>query len=129
LFDKMILWTTSDQGHAWQVSLQLLVRASSDPALAAVFQKRYARFRRNLASRLAKAQAQGTVRKDFSADLLADQISAIGDGWALMFPGEPARFSRAAASRSWWIWRSRCWPLHQARTPSSRQHLRAFSKR
>ena len=43
---------------------------------------------------LEKGQAQGTVRKDFSADLRADQISAMGDGWGLMIPVEPARFSR-----------------------------------
>ena len=94
IFDKMIRWTTSDRGDPWQVSLQLLVRASADPSLAAIFQKRYAKVRRKLASMLEKAQAQGRVRKDFSADLLADQISAMGDGWGLMIPVEPGRFSR-----------------------------------
>ena len=94
IFDRMILWTSSDRGDAWQVSLQLLVRASADAALAAIFQKRYAKFRRRLASMLAEAQTLGTVRKDFSADLLADQISAMGDGWGLMIPVEPARFNR-----------------------------------
>src|SRR5579862_920136 len=66
IFDKMIVWTTSDHGDAWQVSLQLLVRASADPALGAIFAKRYAQFRRKLAAMLEKAQAQGTIRKDFS---------------------------------------------------------------
>ena len=94
IFDRMILWTSSEKGNAWLVTLQLLVRAGVDPALAAVFQRRYAQFRRKLASLLETAQAQGLVRRDFPADLLADQISAIGDGWAMMFPVEPARFGR-----------------------------------
>ena len=94
IFDRMILWTSSEIGNAWLVTLQLLVRAGADPALAAVFQRRYAQFRRKLASLLEKAQARGVVRRDFPADLLADQISAIADGWALMIPVEPTRFSR-----------------------------------
>jgi hypothetical protein len=64
------------------------------PALAAVFRRRYAQFRRKLTSLLEKAQTQGTVRRDFPADLLADQMSAMADGWAMMFPVEPARFGR-----------------------------------
>src|SRR5262249_22472675 len=94
LFDKMILWTRSGRGEAWMASLQILVRASGEPALASVFQRRYAQFRRKLASLIEKAQAQGAVRRDFPGDLLADQISAMADGWAMMFPVEPARFSR-----------------------------------
>jgi hypothetical protein len=32
------------------------------------------------------------VRSDFSADLVADQITAMTDGWIMMTPVEPARF-------------------------------------
>jgi len=71
-----------------------LVRAASDPPLAAVFQKRYTQFRRRLTSLLESGQAQGVIRADIPADLLADQVSAMGDGWAMMFPVEPERFGR-----------------------------------
>jgi AcrR family transcriptional regulator len=94
IFERMILWTGSGKGDAWLVALQLLVRAASDPPLAAVIQKRYAQFRRKLTNLLEGGQAQGVIRSDIPADLLADQISAIGDGWAMMFPVEPERFSR-----------------------------------
>ncbi len=94
IFDRMILWTASRKGDAWLVALQLLVRAASDPPIAAVFQKRYAQFRRKLTRLLESGQAQGLIRADISADLLADQISAMGDGWAMMFPVEPQRFRR-----------------------------------
>ena len=92
IFDHFMLWTKSDQGDAWLVSLQLLVHAGTDPSLAAVIERRYAQFRRKLAALLEKGQAEGVVRRDFRADLLADQISALADGWAMMFPVEPARF-------------------------------------
>jgi len=94
IFDRMILWTTSRKGDAWLVALQLLVRAASDPPLAAVIQKRYAQFRRKLTRLLESGQAQGVIRGDMPADLLSDQISAMGDGWAMMFPVEPERFGR-----------------------------------
>jgi TetR/AcrR family transcriptional regulator, transcriptional repressor of aconitase len=94
IFDRMIDWTASRRGDAWLVALQLLVRAASDRALAAVIQKRYVRFRRKLTTLLENGQAQGVIRDDIPADLLADQVSAMGDGWTMMFPVEPERFGR-----------------------------------
>jgi TetR/AcrR family transcriptional regulator, transcriptional repressor of aconitase len=94
IFDRMIRWTASRKGDAWLVAFQLLVHAASDPPLAAVIQKRYAQFRHTLTSLLESGQAQGVIRGDLPADLLADQISAMGDGWAMMFPVEPERFGR-----------------------------------
>src|SRR5215469_214518 len=94
IFEKMILWTMAGKGDAWLVALQLLIGARGNPALADVFQRRYARFRHKLAKLVERGQQQGAVRQDFSADLLADQISAMADGWAMMFPVEPERFSR-----------------------------------
>ena len=94
ILDRMILWTTSKKGDAWLVTLQLVVAAASDAPLAAIIQKRYAQFRRKLARMLEDGQAQGLIRSDIPADLLADQVSAMGDGWAIMFPVEPERFGR-----------------------------------
>ena len=93
IFDRMIRWTTSGRGDAWLVALQLLVRAATDRPLAAVIQKRYARFRRKLTTLIERWQSEGVVRSDIPADLLADQISAMGDGWTMIFPVEPNRFS------------------------------------
>jgi hypothetical protein len=38
--------------------------------------------------------SEGVVCSDIPADLLADQVSAMADGWPKMFPVEPNRFSR-----------------------------------
>ena len=94
IFDRMIFWTTSRSGDAWLVALQLLVRAATERPLATVIRKRYAQFRRRLTTLLESGQAQGVIRDDIRADLLADQISAMSDGWMVMFPVEPERFSR-----------------------------------
>ena len=92
LCNDMLLWTTRSEGEAWLVNLQLLVGARSDPALAAVIAKRNASFGVNLTKLLAQGQAQGLIRADFPADVLADQFSAMADGWALTYPLEPERF-------------------------------------
>jgi AcrR family transcriptional regulator len=83
--------SANDPGE-WVASFQLLAHARHDPALAAVYQRRYAKYRQEFASMLAKGQRQGSVRKDISADILADQLSAMGDGWMMLFPIEPERF-------------------------------------
>ncbi|MBV9044813.1 MAG: TetR/AcrR family transcriptional regulator [Alphaproteobacteria bacterium] len=80
------------EGGGWVANFQLLSLARHEPALAAVYQRRYAQYRDVFASMLAKAQRQGSIRKDIAPDLLADQISAMGDGWMMLFPVEPERF-------------------------------------
>lgn len=78
---------------ARQVWLQLLVQASTDAKLAGVIERFYSRFRQRLETLIATAQANGTIRRDFPPDQLADQIGALGDGWLMMQPIERNRFS------------------------------------
>jgi TetR/AcrR family transcriptional regulator, transcriptional repressor of aconitase len=92
LCNNMLIWTTRGEGEAWLVCLQLLVGARSDPALAAVIATRNGRFMANLAGLLERGQTLGVIRRDFPADVLADQFGAMADGWALSYPLEPARF-------------------------------------
>jgi AcrR family transcriptional regulator len=73
-------------------SLQLLAHARHEPALAAVYQRRYGRYRDTLTKILAQQQREGTVRDDIPADVLSDQLCAMGDGWMMLLPIEPERF-------------------------------------
>ena len=82
----------SNGSGEWVAIVQLLVHARHEPKLAAVYQRRYAKYRDVFATILAKGQRQGSIRKDISADLLADQLSAMGDGWMMLLPIEPERF-------------------------------------
>jgi TetR/AcrR family transcriptional regulator, transcriptional repressor of aconitase len=92
LCDSLLNWTTSAEAEAWLVVLQLIVGARGDPALAAVIAERNARFIANLALLIERGQARGVIRRDFPPDVLADQLAAMGDGWALTYPLEPERF-------------------------------------
>jgi hypothetical protein len=84
--------TKANDSELWLVLFQLLSHARHEPAVIAVVQQRYARFRHTLTSVLARGQSQGKIRTDIPADLLADQLSAISDGWMMMMPIEPDRF-------------------------------------
>lgn len=92
LFESWLQLSTKDP-EFWPVMSQLLAHARYDPALAAIIEQRYARYREANAKILADGQAQGTVRDDIPAELLADQLAAMGDGWMMMFPFEPERFT------------------------------------
>ena len=45
-------------------------------------------------SLLEGGRAQGAIGGDIPVDLLADQVSAIGDGWVITFPVESEPFGR-----------------------------------
>ena len=85
----------NDQQQARQVWLQLLVHANTDAKLATVIERLYGRFRERLTLLVAQAQKRGTIRSDFPADLLADHISALGDGLLMVQPVERKRFDRS----------------------------------
>lgn len=83
---------TSADSDFWPVMFQLLAHARHEPAFAAVIEQRYAKLRRVLTAILERGQDEGVIRGDIPADLLADQLSAISDGWMMMLPVEPERF-------------------------------------
>lgn len=84
---------TSADSDFWPVMFQLLAHARHEPAFAAVIEQRYAKLRQVLTATLERGQGEGVIRGDIPADLLADQLSAISDGWMMMLPVEPERFA------------------------------------
>ena len=88
-------WIDSDDPTPWQAGFQLLAHARREPAFAALYRRRYARYRAALTAILARGQSRGAIRDDIAADLLADQLSAMGDGWMMLLPIEPDRFRPA----------------------------------
>jgi len=90
-FERWLEITTADDA-VWMAGFQLLAYARHEPTLAAAYQRRYARYREVFAEILASGQQHGWVRRDIAADLLADQLSAMGDGWMMLYPIEPERF-------------------------------------
>src|SRR5262245_42771051 len=91
---QLLRGAPNDQQQARQVWLQLLVHANTDAKLATVIERLYGRFRERRTLLVAQAQKRGTIRSDVPADLLADHISAIGDGLLMVQPVERKRFDR-----------------------------------
>ncbi|HHW2097089.1 TPA: TetR/AcrR family transcriptional regulator [Pseudomonas aeruginosa] len=90
---QWLLGFNRDESNSWIAWLQLLNHARHEPAFAGIIKHRYARFRQVFSTALEEGQRLGKIRDDIPADLLADQISAISDGWMMMWPIEPERFS------------------------------------
>lgn len=94
IISSWLSWGKGGEANALLAALfHLLTHARHEQSLADIFQHRYACFRSSFATMLAKGQAQGDIRDDIDAQLLADQICAMGDGWKMVQPMEPARFA------------------------------------
>lgn len=89
---RWLKWAEEDDPDAWHALFQLIAHARQEPGFAVVFQERNSHFQKRVAQFLRRGQKQGTVRTDISADILADLICSIGDGWMIGMPIEPARF-------------------------------------
>lgn len=92
MFERWLAITNPEDTAVWVAGFQLLSYARRSPEVAAVYQRRYASYRSVLAGILESGQRQGWARKDIAADLLSDQLCAMGDGWMMLFPIEPERF-------------------------------------
>ncbi|WP_085640733.1 MULTISPECIES: TetR/AcrR family transcriptional regulator [unclassified Pseudomonas] len=86
----------TDEADAWLALFQLMAHARHEPAFARVFEERYSRFRQVFSAVLAQGQRDGKIRNDVDATLLADLLSAMGDGWMMAKPIEPERFTPAS---------------------------------
>ncbi|MCA0155288.1 TetR/AcrR family transcriptional regulator [Tsukamurella sp. M9C] len=94
MLERWLAMTVGDR-EQWPVMSQLVSSARQEPALAHIFQRRYARFRAKLADTISEGQRRGTIRTDIRADILAENITGMGDGWAMLAPVEPDRFTPA----------------------------------
>jgi len=92
LIEDYLVGMTVKEPEIWLVILQVQTHALHKRTLADLIQRRYMQYRHVLADAVAKGQEQGIIRNDIPADILADQISAMSDGWALMYPIERERF-------------------------------------
>lgn len=83
----------NSNSDGWIAGFQLLARARHEPQFAEIYRERYKNYRARLTESIEKQQAAGTVRNDIPADLLADTIGSVGDGWMIMLPIETERFT------------------------------------
>ncbi|UXH99986.1 TetR/AcrR family transcriptional regulator [Photobacterium sp. TY1-4] len=93
LMQQFLTWPETSETDLWLVFIQLLAHAKHEPAFATVLAQRNANFLAKFASVIEKGQCQGVIRKDIPAAILADQLSAMCDGWMILMPFEPERFT------------------------------------
>lgn len=93
VIEKLLTWDDSEQPGLWLAFLQLLTHARQEPAFAPVIQRHYAKIREALTFLVEKGQSNQIIRNDITADMLAEQLSALGDGWMMMMSIEPERFT------------------------------------
>lgn len=91
-FERFLNWSNTGGADPWLAGFQLVAHARLDSTFATIYQRRYAQYRQTFAAMLTKGQRRGDIRTDIPADILADQLCAMGDGWMIMFPIEPERF-------------------------------------
>ncbi|WP_434664966.1 TetR/AcrR family transcriptional regulator [Paraburkholderia sp. A3BS-1L] len=92
MLERWMSWHTTKDMDPRLVQFQLLGQARYEPVVAAVIHRRYSQYRARLAEIVSNDQKQGLIRDDIPADLIADQVCALGDGWTMMLPVEPERF-------------------------------------
>lgn len=95
LIEMWLEWISIDAPEGWLAWLQLLFHARHEPVFANVIKQLYARFSQAFAALLEEGQRQGSIRSDIPADVLADHLSTISDGWLMMMPIDPQRFGEA----------------------------------
>jgi len=114
LFDAMDTWSTDitssedvfqvvedilqtpfaadDDTTVWHLWYQLLLKARTDPSLAREIAQRYSSQFEQLTNLFERQQQLGVLRSDFSAQMLAEQVFAVTEGWSLMAPIDLQRF-------------------------------------
>lgn len=92
VLDNWLKWSHSESSNVAPIVAELLVYARQEPNYAKHLQQRYVKLRCVLTETLKQGQQLGQVRNDIDAALLADQLSALVDGWMIISPIETERF-------------------------------------
>lgn len=90
---KFLDWSNAEDPTEWMAAMEILIHTRHVPAFQAMYVKRYGDYRAALTRSLAISQRSGLIRTDVPADMLADQICAMADGWMLAIPSDPKRFT------------------------------------
>lgn len=97
VIDQWFDWVLAGDTDLWYAFFQLLAHSRHEPVFADIVDRRYAQIRQVVISKFETAQAQGRIRRDIKAELLADHISAMSDGWMMLVPIDQERFAPARA--------------------------------
>lgn len=85
-------FSADDDKTVWHLWYQLLLKARTDPTLAREIAQRYSTQLEHLTNLFERQQQRGVLRSDYSAQMLAEQVFAVTEGWSLMAPIDLQRF-------------------------------------
>ncbi len=91
--EEWISWTYNDDGELWKAFLQLQSYASENDTFIEYAQRRYDIFIEQLQQFIEIGQESNQIRVDIPASILAEQLSAMGDGLMIMQSIYPKRLS------------------------------------
>ncbi|WMO15977.1 TetR/AcrR family transcriptional regulator [Pseudoalteromonas piscicida] len=91
--EEWVSWTYNDDGNLWKAFLQIQSYAAEDESFVNYAQKRYDVFISQLQLFIENGQKTQQIRNDIPADILAEQLSAMGDGLMIMRTIYPNRLS------------------------------------
>lgn len=93
VIEDWISWTYDDKGHFWKAFLQLQSYAKENESFIHYVYKRYDVFTEQLNSFIKQGQESGQLRNDIPSDILAEQLSAMADGFMMTESICPRRLS------------------------------------
>lgn len=91
--EQWSLWSSADNTDLVRAFLQLQSYATIEPTFADFVQKRNELILSQLIKMIEKGQQANFVRNDIPADILAEQLSAMGDGFMISLSIHPNRLS------------------------------------
>lgn len=91
--NEWVSWTYNDDGDLWKAFLQIQSYTAEDESFVDYAQKRYDVFIAQLQFFIESGQKTNQIRNDIPADILAEQLSAMGDGLMIMRSIYPNRLS------------------------------------
>ena len=85
-------FSADDDTSVWYLWYQVLLKARTDPSLASEIAQRYGTLLKQLTNLFERHQQRGVLRSDYPAQMLAEQVFAVTEGWSLMAPIDLQRF-------------------------------------
>lgn len=95
IVDDWVVWTTGDNISIWQAFFQLQSYAAQEPSFVSFVQRKSEQLIALLTQVILRGQMESMIRKDIPADILAEQVSAMGDGLMMTLSIYPDRLTTA----------------------------------
>lgn len=95
IVDDWVVWTSGENISIWLAFFQLQSYAAQEPSFVSFVQRKSEQLIALLTQVILRGQMENMIRQDIPADILAEQISAMGDGLMMTLSIYPDRLTTA----------------------------------